>query len=62
MLCRREGRAFLVNGWVAHEILMAVREAVYNAVLHGAPEHITVSTEFRAAEVLIQIADDGKGL
>jgi ligand-binding sensor domain-containing protein/two-component sensor histidine kinase len=59
--CRHEGRAFAVNGWVAHELLMAVREAVYNAVLHGAPRHITVSTEFHAGEIRISIADDGKG-
>jgi ligand-binding sensor domain-containing protein/signal transduction histidine kinase len=59
--CHREGRSFSVNGWVAHELLMAVREAVYNAVLHGAPQHITVSTEFQAGEIRISIADDGKG-
>ncbi len=59
--CRREGRPYPVNGWVAHELLMAVREAVYNAVLHGSPQHITVSTEFHAGEIRISIADDGKG-
>jgi ligand-binding sensor domain-containing protein/signal transduction histidine kinase len=61
VVCRCEGRAFPVNGWAAHELLMAVREAVYNAALHGAPRHIMVSTEFQAGEVRISIADDGRG-
>lgn len=61
VVCRCEGRAFPVSGWVAHELLMAVREAVYNAVLHGGPRHITVCTEFQEDEIRIRITDDGKG-
>jgi signal transduction histidine kinase len=40
---------------------MVVREAVYNAVLHGHPRQITISVRYEAQRLLLTVADDGIG-
>ena len=61
VLCHKEGRAFSINGSIAHELLMTAREAVYNAVLHGRPQDVTIRVEFAARELRIHVADNGIG-
>ncbi len=61
VLCRRQGRSWSVSESVAHELLMAVREAVYNAVLHGHPNQVEVKVEFTPRQLRIQVVDDGAG-
>jgi len=45
----------------AHELLMTVREAVYNAVQHSGTERIEMSAERHRDDVTIRIADFGCG-
>lgn len=45
----------------AHELLMTVREAVYNAVQHSGSERIEMSAEKERDEVTISVADFGCG-
>jgi two-component system nitrate/nitrite sensor histidine kinase NarX len=45
----------------AHELMMIVREAVTNAGTHGSPRRIVVSTKVTSKNIVIEVADDGKG-
>lgn len=58
---RSEGSPFPVPNSVAHEVLMVVREAVYNAVLHGKPAHVWIEFRYRPDEVEVEVRDDGAG-
>jgi signal transduction histidine kinase len=46
---------------MAHEILMVIREAVYNAVLHGKPAHIWIEFTYSAGQLEVTVRDDGSG-
>lgn len=58
---RWEGEALLVAEPIAHEVSMAVREAIYNAALHGRPRSISVAASLRGRQIHIHITDDGVG-
>jgi signal transduction histidine kinase len=45
----------------AHEILMTVREAVYNAVQHSGSQQIEMSAHTQRDELTVRIADCGRG-
>ncbi|MGC2213751.1 MAG: two-component regulator propeller domain-containing protein [Silvibacterium sp.] len=59
--CATTGRPLRVPGAIARELLMVVREAVYNAALHGHPGCITITLAYHHDEVVITVADDGTG-
>ena len=59
--CSTIGRPFPMPGSIARELLMVVREAVYNAVLHGHPRRITIALSYSRAEILLTITDNGIG-
>jgi ligand-binding sensor domain-containing protein/signal transduction histidine kinase len=59
--CRNEGRLFLLPSSMAHEILMVVREALYNAVLHGKPTHIWIDFAYGPDDLKVKVRDDGSG-
>lgn len=59
--CRKEGRSFTIPGPPARELLMVVREAIYNAALHGRPQRIDVAVAFTRAAVTVSVNDDGAG-
>lgn len=59
--CFQEGRAFEVDGAHARELLMVVREAVYNAALHGRPRHIRIKLVYTRDALSGSISDDGCG-
>lgn len=44
-----------------HEVLMAVREAIYNAVRHGRPRKVEITVSFHSDECELRITDDGIG-
>lgn len=50
-----------VDSAVARSLLLVAREALLNAIAHGRPQKITVYLRFEAAEVSIEIFDDGCG-
>jgi ligand-binding sensor domain-containing protein/signal transduction histidine kinase len=59
--CATTGRALPVQGPIARELLMVVREAVYNAALHGHPSRIAITLAYHRGQIVITIADDGTG-
>ncbi len=61
VVCRTEGTNLPIGDFAARELLMVVREAVYNAAIHGAPEHVDVSLHSFPQSVSIEIRDDGIG-
>jgi ligand-binding sensor domain-containing protein/signal transduction histidine kinase len=59
--CKEDGRVFAIPGPPARELLMVVREAIYNAAIHGAPRQIEVSMAFTTASIAVAVSDDGVG-
>ena len=50
-----------VPATVRHNLLMASREALNNAVKHAAPREIRLGLEWREDLLTIEVADDGRG-
>ncbi|WP_158615475.1 sensor histidine kinase [Acidipila sp. EB88] len=59
--CTTDGGSFPLPSSIAHELLMVIREALHNAVLHGMPTSIVIHFDFRAEELEVRIRDDGTG-
>jgi signal transduction histidine kinase len=59
--CESTGRPLAVQGSMGRELLMVVREAVYNAALHGHPQRIAITLAYSRNEIFITITDDGAG-
>ena len=55
------GTPFAVTEPVAHDLLMVAREGVYNAMLHGHPEHVKVALTYKSSELILDLDDDGCG-
>ena len=55
------GTPFGLSHPIAHDLLMVAREAVFNAVLHGAPAHVNVALEYTHSDLTLAVADDGCG-
>lgn len=47
---------------MAHEVIMTVREAVYNAVQHSATDRITLSAVVSGSTLVLEVEDYGSGL
>ena len=56
-----EGFPVRLESEIEHELLMTTREALHNAVVHAAPQHIHLSLRYAADSVTIRIHDDGSG-
>jgi signal transduction histidine kinase/streptogramin lyase len=59
--CTEEGRSFSVRGSLARELLMVIREAVYNGALHGHPRRIQIKLVYTRDELDSSVHDDGCG-
>jgi ligand-binding sensor domain-containing protein/signal transduction histidine kinase len=59
--CVEEGRPFSVRGPLARELLMVIREAVYNGALHGRPQSIEIKLVYSRDELSSSVSDDGCG-
>lgn len=59
--CVTTGRALPIQGSIARELLMVVREALYNAALHADPRCVVVTLVYGHDEMSLSIADDGTG-
>jgi signal transduction histidine kinase len=55
------GSPFPVPNSMGHEMLMVIREAVYNAVLHGKAAHIGIEFSYGSEGVEVRVRDDGSG-
>ena len=58
---RVEGEAVSLPAEAAHEMARAVGEALFNVAVHARAERAVVRVRYRAAEVLVSVADDGQG-
>jgi signal transduction histidine kinase len=52
---------FAVDRTMRHQLLLAVRETVHNAVRHGAPTRVTLRLHCRDGHLTIAVTDDGRG-
>jgi ligand-binding sensor domain-containing protein/signal transduction histidine kinase len=59
--CEVEGEAYDFHSAAMHEIAMASREAIYNALLHANPTKISVRASFGEDEFALSVEDDGSG-
>jgi ligand-binding sensor domain-containing protein/signal transduction histidine kinase len=59
--CHITGKPFDFEQATAHELLMVVREAIYNAVRHGQSRKVQVEVHFDADRCDVKIRDDGTG-
>lgn len=59
--CASSGAEFRMGQQAAHDLMMAARECLYNAVLHGEPTRIRVELRYFTEALLLTIRDDGRG-
>ncbi len=59
--CKVSGEAYDFHASAMHEITMASREAIYNALLHANPTRIDVRASFGAEEFALTVEDNGSG-
>jgi ligand-binding sensor domain-containing protein/signal transduction histidine kinase len=59
--CLEEGRPFRMRGSLARELLMVIREAVYNGALHGRPRRIQIKLVYTRDALNSSVTDDGCG-
>jgi signal transduction histidine kinase len=59
--CSATGKAYELEQSAANELLMVVREALYNAVRHGSPKRVQISCSFEQPKLIVTVADDGRG-
>ncbi|MBZ5654567.1 MAG: ATP-binding protein [Acidobacteriia bacterium] len=59
--CHVSGKPFDFEQATIHELLMVVREAIYNAVRHGRSSKVQVEVQFDADRCDVKIRDDGAG-
>ena len=58
---RVSGKPFSLDRSVLHDLLMVIREALYNAVRHGEPRQVQVDLVFEERCCRVKISDDGSG-
>jgi len=59
--CRISEESFEFSKDTIHDLLMVVREAIYNAVRHGHPRRVEIAVCFHRNECELKITDDGVG-
>jgi ligand-binding sensor domain-containing protein/signal transduction histidine kinase len=59
--CEIDGDSYKFNSLATHEIAMAGREAIYNALLHANPTRIDVRAAFGSDEFALTVKDNGSG-
>jgi ligand-binding sensor domain-containing protein/signal transduction histidine kinase len=59
--CHIAGAPFDFEQATTHELLMVVREAIYNAVRHGRSSKVQVEVDFDSGGCDVKIRDDGAG-
>jgi len=59
--CRVSGKQFAFDQFTLHDVLMVVREALYNALRHGQPTKVELSADFEEEHCVLRIKDNGRG-
>jgi signal transduction histidine kinase len=57
----RTGAALVLGADRERSLLLSIREALHNAVRHGAPKHLSVTVGFDRGALEVKIEDDGCG-
>lgn len=55
------GKSAIVDPMLEHEVIMVVREALFNAIRHGRPNEIVLQAELQNGHISVSIHDDGCG-
>jgi len=61
MAYRITGRPFGLSQPATHELMMVLREAVFNAILHGRATHVEAEVCYAADSLSFTVKDDGEG-
>jgi signal transduction histidine kinase len=61
MVCSLLGKPFAISLPAAHELMMVVREAVFNAILHGHAQRIEAEVCYTDKALSLSVKDDGQG-
>jgi ligand-binding sensor domain-containing protein/two-component sensor histidine kinase len=61
VMFQSSGQPIAVTADAADSLMMLIREALYNAVRHGAPNKLGVRLVFRRHDLRVEIEDDGCG-
>ncbi len=61
IFCRVSGEPFPLPHRITHELVMIVREALWNAHTHASPARIEVRVTFEKDRLIIDVTDDGTG-
>ncbi|WP_353068019.1 two-component regulator propeller domain-containing protein [Tunturibacter empetritectus] len=61
VICNTDGPNIPLGDFAARELLMVVREAVYNAAIHGTPTQVAISLLSLPESISIEVRDDGIG-
>ena len=59
--CEHDGTPAPLDAQVAHDLVMIAKEAVLNAVHHGRPRSVRLSTSFDSTRLDLRVTDDGCG-
>jgi signal transduction histidine kinase len=59
--CHISGKPFEFEQATIHELLMVVREAIYNAIRHGQASKVQVEVRFDTDRCDVKVCDDGTG-
>ena len=59
--CRTTGEPELIDAILSHEIIMVIREGLYNALVHSSATAIDISTEFTPGTLSVSVRDNGSG-
>lgn len=59
--CHSAGPQFGIPNSIAHELLMVIREGVYNAVMHGKPNKVWIDLNYGRDDLKVKVRDDGVG-
>jgi ligand-binding sensor domain-containing protein/signal transduction histidine kinase len=59
--CESTGTNVPLDARVEHDLVMIAKEAVLNAVNHGGPQNVVLSTSFETDRLHIRVTDDGCG-
>src|SRR5258706_6716057 len=55
------GAPLRLDGGSERSLLLFIREALRNAVRHGAPQNISIALRFEGTDLRVEIEDDGRG-
>ncbi len=59
--CQTVGKPVALDAGVEHDLVMIAKEAVLNAVHHGHPQKVVLTSSFDPGQLKVRVTDDGCG-